>query len=405
MRIYIAIFVAVCLGFAAPVLAVDTDVIYLSDTNDLNGTDGLSVLYKVEIDTAAMRANLTMLPSGTVPYNHVDALAAEQDGSIIWMINSGPQPAGMTDNVLAAYIVADGSIDEKGQILSSGAGVGDIDQAAMSPSGTLYVTSKSGNKLYTVNKDDATATLVGVIPKSASGGDIAFAQDGTFYMWVGGNGLYELTIGPPITETFVGPAGSGYTGLAVRFNGTGDLIASDGKALAGSSNIQEISQIDASVIANYPMYIGGTLWTSINGYGHGYGDMTTGPLVLCTKTIGYWKNHEWNGATVSINGWSVDEIMGRGFALDGEKPKDGLLWNAKGKTYSMLYAQLIAAKLNTNDSVAVQAIVDAEDFLLNKDFNAVVSRSYKKAYSALVERLTMFNEMYHCEDDTEPVPY
>ena len=64
------------------------------------------------------------------------------------MINSGPQPSGMLNNVLAAYVVADGAVDEKGQITGIG---GDIDQATVSPSGTLYVTSKSDNKLYTVN--------------------------------------------------------------------------------------------------------------------------------------------------------------------------------------------------------------------------------------------------------------
>ena len=45
-----------------------------------------------------------------------------------------------------------------------------------------------------------------------------------------------------------------------------------------------------------------------------------------------------------------------------------MLWNAKENTYSMLYAQLIAAKLNTNNASGIPAIDDPKAFLVGKSF-------------------------------------
>jgi len=131
--------------------------------------------------------------------------------------------------------------------------------------------------------------------------------------------------------------------------------------------------------------------------------MTTGPLVLCTKTIGYWKNHDWPG-TVTINGFSIDQDFGSCDVAGEKKPCEGILWNAKGKDFSMLYAQLIAAKLNTNNVIGIPIIDDAEKFLaVNAPslpaFNDPIPKSLKGAYSGHVEALSTFNENNHCDDE------
>ncbi|QDF75841.1 MULTISPECIES: hypothetical protein [Shewanella] len=370
---------SVIASFSLSALAVN-DVIYLSDT--MGPADGKSALYRVDIDSVSGHANLSLLPDGIVDFNHVDSLAAEQDGSIIWLIDN---------NSLIKYEVATATVDLIGSLANFS---GDSDQAAVSPDGTLYVTNKTTGGLYSINKSTAEATLVGTLTVG-NGGDIAFDQYGTLYM-VNQNGLFELTLPIPPSETvgveLIGPVSDRYTGLAFRAGGLGNLLGSNGIGNA----IRELSVVDASAVANgnYPMY------KDDLPFDHLYGDMTTGPLVMCSKTIGYWKNHAWNGATVTINGLLIDEIIGRfGDKEEGDKPYNGSLWSAKGKTYSMLYAQLIAAKLNTNNSYTVQLLNDAEAFLFEKDFNDVVSKADRSEYSAFVQAVTAFNEDNHCDSE------
>ena len=64
----------------------------------------------------------------------------------------------------------------------------------------------------------------------------------------------------------------------------------------------------------------------------------------------------------------------------------------------MLYAQLIAAKLNTNNAFGIPVIDAAEAFLAGKVFDDVVAKSEKREYSGLVNALSAFNEDNHCED-------
>ncbi len=389
---------AISLCLSASAFAVD-EVIYFSDT--LQVDDGKSALYRVEIDPISHQANLFPLPTGTIPadgvveFDHVDALAAESDGSILWLINS----RGNIASQLIKYTVANALVENIGLIHWPETGpLGDIDQAAVSPDGTLYVTRKNVDYLYTVNTSDAIATRVGKVEGAdTTGGDIAFDQYGALYL-LNQTGLYELTlpavIPSPVIAVNIGPSKSGYTGMAFRSGGFGNVLASNKE----TDTFDELSVIDAAEVSNYPMmYPNGTLYDHSLG-----GDMTTGPLVICSKTIGYWKNHSWNGAVVTINDMPYNETSGRfGSKVEGDKPYDGLLWQAKGKTYSMLYAQLIAAKLNTNNSYTIDILNQAEMFLDGKDFSGIVDKSEKSDYSALVQAVTAFNEDNHCDADNE----
>jgi hypothetical protein len=122
----------------------------------------------------------------------------------------------------------------------------------------------------------------------------------------------------------------------------------------------------------------------------------------CTKTIGYWKNHSWEGATVSICGVPIDETLG-----------DEILWAARGKNFSMFFAQLIAAKLNTDNSSGLPFINEAEEWLCEQttiiiydaDGNAIGlnwnksfdSKRQKRRASRFWEDLDDFNNEYPCD--------
>ncbi len=274
----------------------------------------------------------------------------------------------------------------------------------ISPDGILYVTSTDSHSLYTIDTSNGSATLVGALTGdgvTANGGDLAFDIDGDLYL-LSQAGLYslDLTIPGTVTASLIGnPTPSAYTGMAFRYNGLGDLLASN-----LNDSFVELSATDASTLQTYGMYLASDPNVKYKLHNIG-GDMTTGPLVFCSKTIGYWKNHSWNDATVTINGVEYDEDDGRGFATEpNDKPKGGLLWQAKGKTYSMLYAQLIAAKLNTYNSSNIALLNEAEEFLNGKIFGDDVIKSEKAAYSALVQAVTAFNEDNHCDVDNEEIP-
>lgn len=134
--------------------------------------------------------------------------------------------------------------------------------------------------------------------------------------------------------------------MAIRDNGKGDLVG-----FTHDHRIFLIDKANGSTIDTFNMYLEGSPYIIYE-----YGDMTVGPLVFCTRTIGYWMNHSWDDATVTICGGPVDQEL-----------VDTILWNARGNNFSMFFAQLIAAKLNCNDYVGIAAIDDAEQWLCNQE--------------------------------------
>ena len=132
----------------------------------------------------------------------------------------------------------------------------------------------------------------------------------------------------------------------------------------------------------------------------------------CTRTIGYWKNHEWP-TTVSVGaGEKITEADGS--VKDAAAKEDkGILWNATGKNFSMLCAQLIAAKLNCYGGDCVpDGLIDAADTLLIaegvfcKDSSSwgFESKSVKRVAAPIASELDAFNNNYECIE-SEPVPY
>ena len=386
--------------FGVPMASAQiSEIFYYSDTG--TDGDGTSKLFQVQIDPATGRGNLTPVPlsptAGVIPLNHVDAIAATPDGTRVYLIQDGP---GSTYPKLAYYDVATDSFFLVGEINTLGTSQV-IDQASFSPvDGKLYITNIKDNKLYTLNPETLATTMIGTVKTEAGvtvdvyGADIAIKADGTFYLYtlagVSGApiGLYTLTLPATVTGNVIATLVAAspvknFNGLAVRTYPYFSLI--------GSNNVTDsfVELDDTGVVVNsFPAYLGAS------AFNIGSGDMSSAPLVGCTRTIGYWKNHSWEGRTITVCGISVNEDLGK-----------QLLTRANGKTYSMFIAQLIAAKLNNGGGFP--DVVDAEDWLcLNANLTdiqnllnpVVIPKTLKSTAAGYWEMLDEFNNMFHCAD-------
>jgi hypothetical protein len=329
----------------------------------------------------------------TPEFHEVDAAGTTPDGSKIYLINKEPDPkAGELDsqgNPLPDFGGRFGYFDVTTQTVtvfpylvhdSSDTVVPGIVLAAFSPDGTLYVASQDTEKLYTVNTSTGLATPVGADGDILVGGqmgpildltgaDLAFTASGDLYLWTNAydstvysvtpqvGGLYQVFLPPDdstdATATSIGAANDEFfTGLAVRANGLGDLAGSDTDdneihVQSKSPPAQDVPPSPYDMVLNH------------GDYDYTFGDMANGPLGdLCTATIGFYKNHDWmNGVTLC--GLSEDTSV---VPID-QATGQGILWGATGKDFSMLFAQLIAAKLNSGNGDGVQVVEDAEQWL------------------------------------------
>ena len=449
-RLFIGFSVALALMFAARTIHVQAQgsefAFYITDTfpDKFPGArwveDGKTKLWRVTLDSGTGHANLQELasfPGATGKKgNKVAALATTLDGAYLY--------AWDTSGETFKYDVSTDSITYMGTMKTpSGANNYGSPTSAFSSDGDLYSVNTSEDALYFIDLNALKASKIGPIetpggnPVDAYGADIVFTPDGTLYLWTNRAstgapaGLYRLTIPEIITwlgtdivlAEFVGPSDpSGLPGkelglphaftrgLAVSIDDSDVIYLSVGpndnqwnktapELLPPTSNIYSVSILDGSISVIYPMYVGSNrYWT------YGRGDATAGPLVLCTKTIGYWKNHSWNGEKITICGVTISE---NGDGINGEVDGKEILWNARGKNHSMLFAQLIAAKLNTYNWNGFPEIDDAENYICAnlggnnwlQNVDSSISKGEKSYVSSLWEALDAFNNMYECDED------
>ena len=352
---------------AAQLAGAWDETLYLTDSADPG--DGITILYEVGLDRFAHRAHLYTLPvanldpplgPGEVPYNQVDALAATPDGTKLYLVD---KYLGEDTGHLGCYDLTIAVWTELGQVTLDRTPIPGIVLAAFSPSGVLYVASGDTESLYTLDLITAELTLVGLIkkdgptgtPVNLGGADFVFSGENTIYLWANRSrddaprGLYLLTLPPvdgAVVATYLGTStASNFTGLTTLPGYENYLVAStheDEVLIMNKSNGQALG-------APFMVYRDGI------PYDYEFGDMTTGKSMLCTKTIGYWKNHSWNGATVTICDAVIDEALG-----------NEILWNAKGTNFSMLFAQFIAARLNCDNCRYEWAGIYVETWLCNQ---------------------------------------
>jgi hypothetical protein len=240
--------------------------IYLTDT----GGDDATELYEVDLNGDA---DLTKILPNSQPnssdidngnFTQADAIAATPFGDTIIFYDK-------SSGRLGKYDVASGAFSDEGSISGD---PGSVVLAGYSPSGTLWAASQGNNELYTVDPSGPSATSQGSTGINLSGADLAFASDGTMYIWTSSsdNGLYEVpdpsndTTASPVDSSNIGGMSTDVTGMAIRDGGTGNIVISDN----ASDSIKEIDRTDGSVIDNYDMT--GELTNHI------FGDMTAGQL-------------------------------------------------------------------------------------------------------------------------------
>jgi hypothetical protein len=400
--------IALIIGFVATknyVLAQsEVETIYLSDTGVTS--DNQTTLFKVNLNPVTGHAELTPLPdvgygSGVIPFNNVIAFACTPDGTKIYCIESNINSPYY--HHLGVYDVVSPAFHVLGFI--SGMDFGTA-QAAFSRDGTLYIGNSPSDELWMVDTDPNSLTFlqakkVGPIVNLATnvspdvgGADIVFGADGILYLMTNfgpagaPSGIYALTVpdSPGIVwANYIGWCDGNFTGLAIRANGYGDLV---GSITNPTDSILVIDKSTAVTIASYPMYLDGSQYTIYQ-----FGDMSIGRQGLCTKTIGYWKNHSWNDRGITICGVLIQEVEGK-----------KILWSSRGNNYSKLFAQLIAAKLNTNDSTGIPEIEETENYICSKwpagwqghEYDPI-PKSDKKTVTALWEALDRFNNQFPCE--------
>ncbi|HJW90903.1 MAG TPA: hypothetical protein VJ436_09730 [Anaerolineales bacterium] len=265
-------------------LRPEIEVLYLSNTDQVR--DGISHLYRVEIDDASGVANLIPLPNGKLNYDTVDVIAVTPKGDRLYFVDDGFQPVPSYKSTLGYYDFASSTVVEVGVIKWGNVTYLVVDQAAFSPSGELYITGSVKEKLFTVNTNTSVATEVGTIVNQATGvkvnlvgADIAFTSDNTLYVWVNREkpgapfGLYSLAlpaVNGKVLATHIGPSPDAhiYRGMAVRFNGTGDLVGS-----TGEDELHVLSRVDShDVIPPLKLFING------QPFDHTAGDMAIGPF-------------------------------------------------------------------------------------------------------------------------------
>lgn len=394
---------------------LENEVLYLVDS--AGGNDGTSVIYTVDLNldgNAYLTEFLRLEPAdeNDPGWNNVDVLAASPDGNSLYFIdNSSSAP---DTNRLARYEISTDTLEVLYDF-DDYFNKFETDQGAIATDGTFYITRNGDESLHYLDLTTSTPTVnfIGYIKLwdgttvgnkiNCQGGDIAFGADGTFYMVTYGPPmtLYHLTNYDPDTRDTTKPVlatwkgecltSGSFNGLAVRANGYGDLVASS----PTYNNIRVLGKSDCTSGIIYPAYLDGELFSLHNG------DMTTGPLNICTKTIGYWKTHSWDGAVITICGIEVTED-----GADGTVNGKDILWTARGNNHSMLFAQLIAAKLNTNNSSGINSIDQAENYIcINWDISwpdyidTSIDKKIKNYVSSLWEALDLFNNSFPCEDE------
>ena len=294
-------------AFSGRAVASSHETLYITDTGgDDAGWDGYTKLYEVDLvsENGMYKAELTHLKDITNGnFGQVDAIAATPDGSKIHFVDKNSAHLG-------EYVVSSGTFSDLGAIagLSSGDGVV---LATYSPGGTLYVAGQNNDELFTVDPSGPAATLVATVTgANVQGADLAFDADGTLYLYSSADGkLYTLDTGTGVaTEVGTGQVNKGsFTGLAVRENGTGDLVGSS----TSDNTIYVVDKATGAMGTGYKMYSGG------EPHQYGYGDMTVGQLCMpCesgeTLLVKYeWEDGEFvtegSDGSIWLTDWDLDE--------------------------------------------------------------------------------------------------
>ena len=347
-----------------------------------------SVISRVFFDDVTEEASLVKLAE--VDYKAVYNMGLTPDGKMLPLLQSG-------DGAIGVFNVETGEFTDNGFLkLLDGSSVTGVALGAYPPSAAppyfAIIGSEFTNLIYSANPFTEEATSLGhiYVPAAGStaddylhlkGADLAFTANGHMYLWTnlrkeGSEGLMAEGLYRVDWNT----SANRYEGIRIEDGGiaettfvTGLALRSNGRAgpggefrLVGSVNNANWMQL-LSVKADSDVMQDSAEYPYSTDHVHIFGDMASavGPIGMlpCTYTIGYWKNHPWEYSEGSGFPGSV-QLCGETI---GESDGKQILRSAKNSNFSMLTAQLIAAKLNAGASAAgtpiMDVIRDAEAFL------------------------------------------
>lgn len=342
-------------------------------------------LYRVTLDDANGVGVLTPLMLN-IPNGGSYALACSQDGERCYVIERDFGYFGYYDLSLDYWQPVTLNFDFQFTGIAG---------AACAEDGRIFAASQDTELLYVIDPHTGDVSIVGEVVENGvaldlRGADMACNAAGEMYLWTNaGTSMYMVTLPGAFPGTVDAvkvfeATGIDATGMAFRGNGYGPPM--------GSTRAPSLFLVkDGDGVRPYEM----------QNFTHRYGDMSNGLMGgfggKCTLTIGYYKNHDWYGAEVHICGVPIDEEFGA-----------NILWNAKGKNFSMLFAQMIAAKLNVGDATGVPFIDEAENWLCRQE-NAFdggelfwrakfEDKNQKRTANSYKNTLDDFNNSNHCCD-------
>jgi hypothetical protein len=251
------------------------ETLYLTDS----GTDP-TTLHEVElIDDGSGNPDEAVLTelwpgddSGDSDFSQTDAIATTPNGAEIIFYDKASGHVGI-------YDVADDTFTDEGPASGD---PGKVVLAGYSPEGELWAADQGTNELYTVDISGPSITSEGSTGISLQGADLAFASDGSLYIWTAESsdqGLYRVpdpgsdTTAHPVDSSNIGNLDATVTGMAIRDAGTGDMVVSDRK----NDDIAVVDRTTGSIEDRYPMTLDG------ESHEYDYGDMTVGEL--CGQVI------------------------------------------------------------------------------------------------------------------------
>jgi len=275
------------------------EIVYMSDFKYGQANH----LYSIYLNEDTGEAELTDL--GTFPDNSAELPAQYQNPVGYYTFNAqiGTTADGTRvycfdywSGMMVYYDVESGTFVDTGFKIHTGSTVLNVGEVTFGAPydgndwGDLYVATTSGNNILRVDPLTGAAENMGTIAYdlggyiSVSAGDLAFDDEGNFYLLtVGspGKGIYLIEgwegDGPwSLTGSLLRAIGgtASYRGLAITDGGAGDWLGDNDTGLAIPPNFDYIVKFESGgADVPYPMYLGGS------PFNHGAGgDMSVGRL-------------------------------------------------------------------------------------------------------------------------------
>ncbi len=217
--------------------------IYLSDAQSNGPTD----IYAVHLNGENTEASLEYL----FTVDHGAHIAVNTTGTIMYLVGHGN---------FHQYDLVHRQLTRIADLNFS-----NVTQAAVSPTGELWVVSSATDKAYHLNTGDGSIINEVTLAANPNGGDMVFTSSSSFLS--ADNELLAVDLSTGSTE-LLASLWDGITGMAVLDQGAGDILVS----VKDENNLKVVNPANGDVLGTIPVFLNGAPFTLR------YGDMATGIL-------------------------------------------------------------------------------------------------------------------------------